>query len=175
MIALSLLLEHSLRYGVILSVVMSLVILISLYLRPQIWIDDAPADIRAAAGPISASDRRLRMSIGIPTLLFVVGLLAHALLRLAQRQGGALTFFDATFSTFLIIQTFNLVDLLIIDWLIVVALRPSFIFLPGTEHLPGYNDYRFHFHAFLKGVLGSLIASPLIAGIACGLAAFVHF
>lgn len=56
-------------------------------------------------------------------------------------------------------------DLLIPDWLIFVAIQPKFIILPGTEGAKGYRDYGFHFRAFLKGSLGALIASLIIAGI----------
>ncbi|HEU5104050.1 MAG TPA: hypothetical protein VFU22_33770, partial [Roseiflexaceae bacterium] len=37
--------------------------------------------------------------------------------------------------------------------------------VPGTEQLQGYRAYWFHFHAFLKGVVGSLIASLVIAAL----------
>src|SRR5687767_10221039 len=111
------LIEHSLIYGSILSVVMTIIILTSLYLRPQIWLDDAPADLKAAVGPMSERDKRIRRFLGVPTMLFVGGLLIHAILRLASHTGGQVHFVDVAVSTFLIIQVFNLVDLLIIDWL----------------------------------------------------------
>jgi hypothetical protein len=38
--------------------------------------------------------------------------------------------------------------------------------VPGTEELKGYSDYSFHFRAFLKGLVGSLIASLVIAALA---------
>ena len=56
-----------------------------------------------------------------------------------------------------------MVDLLIIDWLIVATIRPTFIMVPCTEELKGYSDYGFPFRAFLKGLVGSLIASLVIA------------
>ena len=174
MLPLSVLLQHSLLYGSVLSVLMSGVILVSLYLCPQIWVDDAPADIQRAVGPMSARDRQLKRLVGIPTLLAVLGILLHALLRLSALGNGAITFGDAALSTFLIIQVFNLVDLVLIDWLVLVNIRPSFLVVPGTEQLQGYRAYRFHFVAFLQGVVGSLIISLLIAGITVAIMALPH-
>ncbi len=61
---------------------------------------------------------------------------------------------------------FNLVDLVILDWLIFVTLQPKFTVLPGTEGLAGYKDYAFHFKAFLRGTVLCFLASLVIAGIA---------
>ncbi|HWQ13728.1 MAG TPA: hypothetical protein VNL77_13070 [Roseiflexaceae bacterium] len=170
MLPLSWIVQHSLIYGGILSAVMSILIIASLYLRPQIWVGDAPSDIQAAAGPMSAGDRRLKRVLGFATLLFVGGILTHAILGIAERAGRPPAFLDIALTSFLIIQVFNVVDLLLIDWLLVVTLQPRFVMLPGTEHMPGYRDYGFHFRAFLKGVAGSLVASIVIAAITVGIA-----
>lgn len=164
------LLQHSLIYGGLLTLLMSVIIFVTLYLCPKIWIDDAPADIQAAVGPLSPRDRLLKQLAGAITILLVGGLLIHAIVRLYALGQGATSFIDVALSTFLIVQVFSLVDLVVIDWLIVVTLRPRFVVLPGTEHLQGYRDYWFHFHAFLKGMAGSLIASLVIAGISTGVA-----
>lgn len=173
MLSTAVLFQHSLWYGMLLSILMSSVIFATLYLCPQIWVSDAPEDIQRAIGPISAHDLRLKQLIGIPTMLAVLAILVAAILQLNTLAKGALTFWDVAISTFLIIQVFNLVDLVIIDWLVVVTLRPAFLVVPGTEDLQGYRAYRFHLVAFLKGVVGSLMMSALIAGITLLLKAFL--
>ena len=173
MLPLSSLLQHSLIYGAILSVFMSAIILGSLYLNPEIWLDDAPRDLRERVGPMSERAKRQRRLLGIPTFVFVIGLLIHSIVRLFQIGGGALSFEAVFLSTFMIVQVFNLVDLLIIDWLIVATIRPRFVIVRGTEDLKGYSDYGFHFRAFLKGLVGSLIASLLIAALAVAVAVIV--
>lgn len=169
MLPFNLLLEHSLLYGMVLSVVMSIVILVSLFLRPQIWLSDAPAHVQAAVGPLSPEDQRIKRLVGVPTMVFVIGLLIHAVVRLDQLTTGDAGFLEVALSTFLIIQVFNLVDLLLIDWLLLVRIRPRFVVVPGTEHLRDYGGYRFHFEGFLKGIAGSLVASLLIAAVVQGL------
>ncbi|MBN2051210.1 MAG: hypothetical protein JW760_12230 [Spirochaetales bacterium] len=70
-------------------------------------------------------------------------------------------------------MSFNLVDLLIIDWLVFCLLTPRFIRLPGTDGHPGYKNYGYHSKAFLKGCLFSTAASLLFAGIIRGVAALL--
>lgn len=162
------LLAHSLLYGAILSVGMVGFIVATLVLNPEIWLDDAPADVKQAVGPLSPAAKRTRRKLAIPVFAAVIGLLVYALLRLAQLGGGALTFADAFLSTFLIVQVFNLVDLVLIDWLLICAWQPKFVVVPQAAGLAGMRDYGFHFRGFLKGLAGSAIASLLIAALASG-------
>uniref|UniRef100_UPI0035B22EF1 hypothetical protein n=1 Tax=Promineifilum sp. TaxID=2664178 RepID=UPI0035B22EF1 len=118
MLPLASLLDHSLFYGAILSVLMSALILGTLYLRPMAWAGDAPPDVRAAAGPLSDDDRRFKRVAGVVMLVILVGVFGAALAALARLGGGTVTFLDAAVSTFLIFTVFNLVDLLLIDWLL---------------------------------------------------------
>ena len=46
---------------------------------------------------------------------------------------------------------FNLVDLVIIDWLIIVWWQPAWTTLPDTAHLMHTNTYRHHFNGFITG------------------------
>ena len=46
MLSLTLLLQHGVLYGAILSVLMSLAFLGAAYLNPEIWLPDYPPDIR---------------------------------------------------------------------------------------------------------------------------------
>ena len=47
---------------------------------------------------------------------------------------------------------FNAFDLIVLDWLFFCTIQPRQMVLPGTEGMPGYRDYRFHFIGFLKGL-----------------------
>ena len=165
MIPFSIVLQHSLLYGMILSIFMSSIIFVTFYWCPLIWLSDAPDDIQQAMGPLSKRDQRIRGLVGIPTLMVVVGILVYSIIQLATLAQGVVSFGTIALSIFLIIQVFNLVDLIIIDWLILVLIRPSFLTVPGTEQFHGPQAYLFHFYAFLKGSIGALIASLVIAAI----------
>lgn len=51
----------------------------------------------------------------------------------------------------IICLTWNVVDLLILDWLVFCTITPKCFVLPGTGNCKGYKDYKFHFIGFLKG------------------------
>jgi hypothetical protein len=167
MLSLSTLFTHSLVYGLAFSALMTALILVTLYLRPMIWIGDAPDDIQAVAGPMSDSDRQFKRVAGFVTFLILITLFSIATVDLARLYDG-ITFIEVAISTFIIFMTFNLIDLLVIDWLLVVYLRPQFVMIPGTEHLAGYQDYGFHLRAFLKGTIGGLALSVIVATVSVG-------
>jgi hypothetical protein len=60
---------------------------------------------------------------------------------------------------------FNLVDLLILDWLIVCWFKPRWVILPGTEHIVIPNPYLHHFKEFLMGTVGLVIVGLGIAAV----------
>ena len=166
---LTLLLQHGILYGAILSVFMVLAFVGAAYLNPEIWLPDYPPDIRERFGPMSERAKRQRRLVGIPVFLLLTGVLVLSSVRLAQ-IGSESLFFSVFFGTFVVLLVFSAVDLLILDWLVFVTLRPRIVVLPGTE---GYGDYGFHFRAFLRGLAGSLIGSLVVAGMATAIIAIV--
>ncbi len=61
-------------------------------------------------------------------------------------------------------MVFNLFDLVVLDWLVFMRLRPLRVVIPGTEGMAGNDDFRFHLRGFLKGTLGISVLSLAIAG-----------
>ena len=155
------LLTHSLLYGLLLSVLSSAVLLTSAYLNPESMVDGYPPDIQARHGPMSEPARRHKKLVGLPFGLILIGLLLVSIITLDE-----VTFVTVFVNTAVMLTMFNLVDLLLIDWLIFNTIQPRFIILPGTEGMSGYRDYGFHFRKFLKGTAGGLVASLIIAGLA---------
>jgi hypothetical protein len=98
----------------------------------------------------------------------VLGVVAASFVEVRANSGGHIPFLTALVHLFVMFSLFNLVDLLILDWPL-VAMRPSFIVLPGTEGLAGYRDYGFHFRGFLIGTVLVLVTSVLIAGVIAAL------
>src|SRR5260370_545802 len=58
---------------------------------------------------------------------------------------------------------FNMVDWLILDWLIFCTFTPRFAVLPGTEGMAGYKNYAMHFRGFLIGTIYSAGIGVVIA------------
>jgi hypothetical protein len=155
--------QHGLTYGALLSLLMSSTLLGGAYFSPEIMLRGYPPDIKARYGPMSEQARGHLKLIGILIALALIGTLIVSIIRLPLVSGGVLTFSAVFLSTVVMLLTNNLVDLVILDWLIFVTIQPAFVVLPGTEGMSGYRDYGFHFRQFLKGSLGMLIASLVIA------------
>jgi hypothetical protein len=162
----ALLLQYGVFYGAVLGVFMGVAFVGLAYLNPEIWLPDYPPDIRERFGPMSEGAKKQRRLAGVPVFLLLVATLVFAAVRFARIAGGESTFFAVFLGVFVVLLVFNVVDLVILDWLIFVTIRPKIVVLPGTEGMAGYGDYGFHFRAFLKGVVGSAAASLVIAGIA---------
>src|SRR3712207_3725362 len=158
-------LQLGLLYGLVLSCLLSIIFVAMAYINAEMWLPDYPPDIQQRFGPMSERARRQRRLASLPVGGVLVGTLLLLLVHLTAVLDGSLTFGAVFLSTATMLLVFNLVDLLIVDWLIGIRIRPRFIVLPGTEGAAGYHDYGFHFRAFLKGIVGSLIASLVIAGI----------
>ena len=91
----------------------------------------------------------------------MLGGLIWSLKRL-DREIGGIGFLAVTLHVFLIFWIINAADVLVVDWLFFMTLLRSWVVLPGTEGLAGYDDYFFHFQvSFLEPGpwIGSLIVS----------------
>ena len=170
--SLTLLLQHGVLYGAILSLLMSLAFVGAAYLNPEIWLPDYPPDIRERFGPMSERAKRQRRLVGIPVFLLLAGVLVLSTVRLAK-IGSESIFFSVFLGTFVMLLVFNAVDLLIVDWLVFVTLRPKIVVMPGTEGAEGYGDHGFHFRAFLRGLVGSFVGSIVVAGMATASLVFI--
>ena len=85
------------------------------------------------------------------------------LLRIATL--GSHSFWDLFAYAFGVLFIFNLVDLLVLDWLIVCWLKPRWVILPGTEHIAIPNPYVHHFKEFLIGTAGLVMIGLAIAAL----------
>jgi hypothetical protein len=89
--------------------------------------------------------------------------MAGAILHLRSALGSDLGFAAAAVAGAVMFATMSLFDLVVLDWIVLVGLRPRLMVLPGTEGMPEYRDLGFHAVATLKG-------SPLVVvvGLAVG-------
>lgn len=156
-------LSHPLRDGLWLSGLLSALIVASLKYNPRIWQGDAPRVIQERAGPMSEADKGQRLVVAIPFLGLMFGFPVYSNLRLRRRNGGTLQFASAFANTYAIAILFGLVDLLLIDYLLIVRLRANFVVLPGTEDMDEYGDFGLHLRGFFKGLGFGLVYSLVVA------------
>jgi hypothetical protein len=136
-------------------------VLFAMALRnPRLMLQDYPKDMQAAVPPKTAAERRETVGWGVLFLVLLFGTpLAAAVTARLQQPG--LSFGGGFLNVFLVLLVFNLVDWLLLDWLVFCTLTPRFVILPGTEGMAGYKDYAIHFRGFLIGLGLSLVASAL--------------
>jgi hypothetical protein len=156
------LLHGALVNGLILSLLLTTLAGMGGVVALDMFVDKYPPDIQQKHGPMSPRAARLRPYFA--ALFFIPVLLVPlvGLLRL-QREVGPIGFWQAFAYAGVSVLVFDLFDLIILDWLLLCTLQPRFMVLPGTEGMPGYRDYRFHFIGFLKGLGFAVMASLLVA------------
>jgi hypothetical protein len=151
--------------GATLSLLASLFIMVTMRINPRIWLNDYPKDIQAQVPPQSSYEKRVSTLLGIPFILLLLGFPLFSSLTLKQQFPGQITFSALFINSFGVVFIFNLVDWLILDWLIFCIITPKFIVLEGTEGMYGYKNFFFHFQGFLIGSLLSVISGSIIAAI----------
>lgn len=149
--------------GGLLSLVAGLFILGSMAWNPRLWLKDYPQVIQDAVPPRSRAEKRLATFWGLPYLILLLAAPAYSCLRL-HRADPTLGFSGLFLHTLGVSTVFNLVDLLLLDWLIVCLITPAFVVIPGTAGSPGYKDYGHHLRGFWAGMLSSVVISALLAG-----------
>jgi hypothetical protein len=124
---------------------------------------DFPKEIQALQAPLTPKEKREQTIMGAALLILLFGGLWLSAHNLKAINGGALSFGAAFAHIYLIWNIVNLWDAVVID-LGLLALRPSFMMLPGVEsHLYLLTDPKWHLVNFLKGVIGGAALSALIA------------
>jgi hypothetical protein len=160
--------RHALAYGTVLSGISCVLLLGILRINPEIMLNDYPPDIRAKFGPMSQRTKRQRLPVAVFLGAMALGIVAASFVEVRANSGGHIPFVTAFVHLFVMFSLFNLADLLILDWPL-VAIRPTFMVLPGTEGLAGYKDYGFHLRGFLIGTVLILVISVLMAGVVAAL------
>jgi hypothetical protein len=157
--------SHAFAYGVLLSGVLFTLILGLTKINPEIMLNDYPPDVQAKYGPMSERSKRQRVPVAIFFIAVLLGLLVLSFRGVGANTGGDILFLEAVLHLLVMFSVFNLLDWLVLDWLIVVTICPGFMILPGTEGLAGYKDYGFHFRGFVIGMGITVVTSVLVAGV----------
>ncbi|MCC7252484.1 hypothetical protein [Hyphomicrobium sp.] len=145
------------------SAVLTVLIFISLWHEPRIWLHDAPQSLQDKVPPKTEREVALTWAYSVLFLPLFFGVPILSTVRLLGRNPG-LGFWSGFANAAGIVLVFGLVDLVLIDWLVVCWLTPSFLVIPGTEGAAEYKDYGFHAVGFLIG-LPLMAATGLIAAL----------
>lgn len=151
--------------GALLSTAASVLIFASLRANPRIWLNDFPPDLRAAVPPKTPTEHRQSLVWGVPFMALLLGWPIVSTVLVAS-SGASAAFPSLWLHAFVVVLVFNLVDLLLVDWLVLCTFTPRAFVLPGTEGMPGYQDYSHHFRGFLIGMVVSAVLATIAATVA---------
>ena len=148
------------RDGALVSVVGSACLLLLLRFNPRLFLGHYPKAIRKLVPPRSKRERRISILLG---LLIGTPFTSALLWRTATLESHS--FWERFTYAFGVLFIFNLVDLLILDWLIVCKFKLRWVVLPGMEHIVMPIPYLHHFKEFLMGTVGLVIVGLAIAAL----------
>jgi hypothetical protein len=146
-------------YGIPASLLLCTIIFAMSWVNPRLMLRSYPKDVKAAVPPQTAAEKRQTLYWGIPFWLSLLGFPLAAALSVKASHG---SLFEIFLSAAGVIFLFNLVDWLILDWLIVCTITPRFMVLPGTEGMAGYKNYGMHLRGFLIGTVLAVVIGLLI-------------
>jgi hypothetical protein len=113
----------------------------------RIWAySDFSDEIKAKVPPQTKKEKRLGIVLSLPWMVFTFGFPILSTYLLKGKLGGEIPYWTAFLNIFVMSFTFNLIDLVVLDWIIVSWITPSFVMIPGTEPAD-YKDFRFHYRA----------------------------
>lgn len=159
------LLSHGLAYGIVLSLIMTVIIVGSLYVNPRFWLQDYPEPIRDKLLPLTAGEKRAQRLLMLPFLAFMIGIPLYAVWTLKVQAGG-LAFLDAFVGAFVVLNIFNLVDAVIINLLLLAFLTPKFAIPAGAGDLSLYlRDWGAYLANYLESIVLAAVLGLVIAAV----------
>ena len=139
-----------------------MLVLGGLYLNPRLMLASYPAEVQAVQPPLTPAEKRQQLVFGILVWGYALGGLLYFNAQLTARSGLA-AFLPLFLSTYLVFEIVNLFDLLVIDYWLLLVLKPKSLFIPGTLVLAQEQGFAFHLKGFLKGsVLGAVISAAIV-------------
>lgn len=158
--------------GLIWSVMWIVFVYVIIHFFPWELVHDYPKDVQEQTtlpDPTKEQQKHAKLFSILASLIIFGTVILFVLLRFRSIPTG---FLDIFLYILIIVMTWNVVDLLLMDWIIVCTITPKWIVLPGTDGCAGYKDYLFHFKGFLIGCVYSTISAFIVAGISFGI---LHF
>lgn len=157
-------LTQALCDGLIISVMLYGWVLIILKINPRFELKSYPKSITDAVPKQTPDEKKRFLLLAIPMLVVIITYVGYTMI--TTYQDSYYTFGILFLHLLVIFVIANLVDLLIMDWLLFCTIKPAFMRMPGTDkHHIGYRDYHYHFIGFLKGTSISVAAAAIIAAV----------
>ncbi|MCU0500038.1 MAG: hypothetical protein MUF87_22035 [Anaerolineae bacterium] len=138
--------------GILMSMVLTVLVLVSLAHNPRILIINGPEIMRETLAPLSEIEMR-SLKRGQALTLLTLFLMPLVISVWYESTYPPLILSEAFFLFWIMWMIFNIVDFVIIDWFILLWWQPSWFVIPNARPYREYTDYKHHFRGFLKGTV----------------------
>ncbi len=155
-----------LLYGLTLCTLFSAFLLLIVFTNPRIMLHDAPPEVQAQVPPQTAGEKRQAILLAIPLFTLLGLLIAHSTAQVIARTGGSPEFLPVFLNALLVFEVFNLFDLVVIDYFVLLVWKPSWIVMPGGEAITSPHTLAFHVQGFMKGHVIGIVMSLITALVA---------
>ena len=154
---------NSLTAGLLWSVLWMIYIFLILKFFPHSMLHDYPKDIQAASAigkPSEKQEKNAKLFGAVGGLVIFGALIVFGLLHFHSEPA---SFMSVLLYIFIAAMTWNVADLLVMNWLIICLITPKWVVIEGTEGCKGYKDWFFHFKGFLIGCVYTTIIAVLFS------------
>lgn len=148
--------------GLIISVVVNAIILGAMLLNPRIMLSDYPPEIQAHVPPMTKPEKQQQAVLGVFFIGATLVGLFYSNWQLVGRSG-EVAFLPLFLNTYFVFVFCNLWDLLVLDYFVLIVLKPKALFVDGIEQYAHYNNFTYHFRGFLKGLIIGLVLSLIVS------------
>lgn len=156
-------LEVALIHGLIWAIMWSISVTFMEMKWPHLFLHDYPQELQEVITLPPFTNKKAAYMFGSITMFLIVAFIFWS--GIYTYNSNPSSYWVIFCHILIVCMCWNIVDLIVMDWLIFCTWQPKFIVLPGSEGNKAYKDYKFHFIGFLKGSVISIIGSIVIAAI----------
>lgn len=142
----------ALASGALMSTLLTILILVSLARNPRTLIINGPKIMRETLAPLTEAEMR-ELSLGRILIVLIILSMPLALGIGYERAYHQLSYGEAFLFLWITWMIYNFVDLVIIDWFVLLWWQPSWSVIPNARPYSEYTDYVHHVRGFLKGTM----------------------
>jgi len=137
--------------------------LVEITFSPRVWgYQDYPRAVKERVPPQTRREKTLAAVIGLPWLVFFLGFPLVSTYMLKIQLGGDISLIVAFLNSFTLFSFFNIVDLVLLDWLVISKITPNFVIIPGTQ-ARDYKNLSEHYRGHIWGIVGMALLSLVFA------------
>lgn len=144
-------LNHFIVHGLFFAFVVNLYLLVGMvFLNPRIWgYQDYPQVIKDKVSPQTKKEKNIGVFLSIPWFIFIIGFPILSTISLKSKLNGNISLITSVLFIYFLLTLANLIDLIVLDWLIINKITPKFVIISGTEP-KDYKDFSHHYKGHLK-------------------------